>query len=745
MLPLIPLIPLLPLLGFLFCGLAGPFVSRRAVHVAACGAVLVAFLLGLAAVAELAGGLHGYHTGGAIRVDESARRFEIEPWTWQPLAPAGHSGEGFNLAIPFGFQLDPLSAVMLLVVTGVGFLIHLYSVGYMEQDEGVPRFFAYLNLFMAMMLTLVLANNFLVLFIGWEGVGLCSYLLIGFYTDRLFDPRTGMSCSDAGRKAFIVNRVGDLAFLLGVLFLLSQFHTLNFGAIMSAIDAGSASWYGARLLTLVGVLLFAGACGKSAQIPLYVWLPDAMAGPTPVSALIHAATMVTAGVYMLARCSAIYWHSPAAMALVAVVGCATAVFAATMGICQTDIKKVLAYSTVSQLGYMFLGAGVGAFAASIFHLMTHAFFKACLFLGSGSVIHAMGGEQDIRRMGGLKRWMPLTYATFMIATVAIAGIPPLSGFFSKDEILAWALTSRRGSPLLWLAGTIAAGITAFYMFRLGYMTFQGRFRGTAEQEHHLHEAPRTMTFPLQALAVLAIVGGFVGVPKLLSFGADINILEHWLQPVVGYHGAEPPARAASFWAPSPAGADPPPAPHDSHSITARVEAPAAERHASSVEGVVDLAGWAEWGLMVMAIGAAVSGILLARLFYGVEGSPLPQRAAAALGPLYRLVEGKYWVDELYDALVVQPFYRLCRVFTWIDQWIVDGAVNGARHLTIGFSYLSSAFDRWGVDLAVNGVAYAFRGGSWVFRRLQTGVVQSYAAAMIFGTFVLLSLYLILWK
>ena len=551
---------------------------------------------------------------------------------------------------------------------------------------------------------------------------------------------------------------------------------------MDAIDGTSASWYGAGMLATVGVLLFAGACGKSAQIPLFVWLPDAMAGPTPVSALIHAATMVTAGVYMLSRCSAILWHAPAAMAVVAVVGCATALVAATMGICQTDIKKVLAYSTVSQLGYMFLGIGVGAFFASIFHLMTHAFFKACLFLGSGSVIHAMGGEQDIRRMGGLKKWMPVTWLTFFISTLAIAGIPPLAGFFSKDQILGWALTSTRGSVALFVVGVLTAGMTAFYMFRLTWLTFAGSFRGTHEQEHHLHESPRSMTLPLQVLAGLAVVGGLVGVPKMLSFGADINVIQQWLQPVVGYHGVEPPkGPTPSFWAPgegTPAllagvttGRDaaglslentPEQAPHAGTSGSAAAEgeaghgaghgaaAAAGEGHGgahggSSVEGQKHESLAVEWVLLLMTIGIAVAGILLARAFYLQPGSTLPARFASALGPVYRLVLRKYFVDELYDLAIVRPWYLLCRVFAWLDKWIVDGAVNGTRHLTVGLSHVSNGFDRWVVDLAVNGVAWGFRGGSWVLRRMQTGLVQNYAAAMVFGTFFLLSLYLILWK
>jgi len=539
---LIPFIPLLPFAGFAICGLLGGRMSKRAVAIVACGAVLLAFLLAAGAVIDLAsGGAHRYEGRPGYEVGSDPLRFETTVGVWLPSMPmAGEGGVSRHTGsfrIDYGFQLDWLNAIMVLVVTGVGFLIHLYSTGYMAHDEGFARFFTYLNLFMGMMLILVLANNFLLLFVGWEGVGLCSYLLIGFYTDRMFDEKSGMSCSDAGRKAFITNRIGDFAFMIGVLAIIYAFHSVDFSDVMGSINAHSVGLYGSLLMTGVGILLFLGACGKSAQIPLYVWLPDAMAGPTPVSALIHAATMVTAGVYMLARCSALFWHAPSAMMVVAVVGALTAIFAATMGLAQTDIKKVLAYSTVSQLGFMFLGAGVGAFVASIFHLMTHAFFKACLFLGSGSVIHAMGGEQDIRRMGGLKKWMPATYKTFLIATLAIAGIPIFAGFFSKDEILFSALASVRGHWMLWAVGSIAAFCTAFYMFRLVYLTFEGKFRGTHEQEHHLHESPRSMTVPLIVLAGLAIVGGFLGVPKFMTFGKDLNFIEHRLEPIVGYHGA----------------------------------------------------------------------------------------------------------------------------------------------------------------------------------------------------------------
>src|SRR5262244_867015 len=405
--------------------------------------------------------------------------------------------------------VDPLTGVMLLVVTGVGALIHLYSIGYMHDDPGYPRYFAYLNLFVFSMTMLVLAGNFLLLFVFWEAVGLCSYLLIGFWYTR-------PAASQAGKKAFIVNRVGDFGFLLGVMWLWSAVGTLDYNAAFAAIDGVEPS-----TATGIALLLFMGACGKSAQLPLHTWLPDAMEGPTPVSALIHAATMVTAGVYMVSRSHVIFEHAPSALMVVAIIGTLTAFFAATIGIAQTDIKKVLAYSTISQLGYMFMACGVAAFSAGIFHLMTHAFFKACLFLGSGSVIHAVGGEQDMRKMGGLRSKLPKTYWTFLIAALAIAGIPPLAGFFSKDAILAGVFEDRR--YILFGIGLVTAGLTAFYMFRLVSLTFEGRFRGAAEQEHHIHESPASMTVPLIILAFFSIVAGFVGLPAV--FGENGNVLK----------------------------------------------------------------------------------------------------------------------------------------------------------------------------------------------------------------------------
>ncbi len=616
MIDLIWLIPLLPVAGVAINGLFGNRMSRRAVGVVACGTVFGSFLLSVGAVLDLA------------KLPVGERWFETELGTWLPL---GDVGLGEAMRVAWGFALDPLSAVMILVVTGVGFLIHVYATGYMEHEEGFARFFVYMNLFMAMMLTLVLGNNLLVTFVGWEGVGLCSYLLIGFFYDRPFDERTGLSCADAGRKAFLVNRIGDFAFIIGMLYLATAFGTLDYRGVLDQVGSGGASH---GMLVAVGLLLFLGACGKSAQIPLYVWLPDAMAGPTPVSALIHAATMVTAGVYMVTRMSGLYAHTPEAMAIVAAVGTATAVLAALMGICATDIKKVLAYSTVSQLGYMFAAAGVGAFVAAIFHLMTHAFFKALLFLGAGSVIHGLHGEQDITRMGGMRSKMPVTALTFLAAAVAIAGIVPFAGFFSKDEILWGAWSS--GNVWVWGALALAAGITAFYMFRLVFLVFYGGFRGDPHAYEKAHESPRSMTIPLAILAVLSVVGGLVGIPKVLTGGKDVNVFHHWLGPAVAEmgHGGEAGHGAAA--------------------------------HHGAAE---------ELGLMAAALGIALAGIGFAWFVYR-KREGLAEAWAKGWGPVYRLVRNLFWVDEFYELVLLRPFYALSRFFRGFDRWVVDGVVNG---------------------------------------------------------------------
>jgi NADH-quinone oxidoreductase subunit L len=665
MLNLIWLIPLLPIVGVTLNGLFGRRMSRGAVGLVACGVVFASLVIAVGAVWELA------------QLPEGERYHEVSLGAWMPLgnvfAVATHGMVIHqDVTIDWGFALDPLSAVLLLVVTGVGFLIHVYSVGYMEHEHDVARFFVYMNLFMAMMTTLVLASSLVVLFVGWEGVGLCSYLLIGFFYDRPFDERTGLSCADAGRKAFIVNRIGDFAFLIGMLYLVTEYGTLHIRELTHVFqEAHGAGW----LLTAVGILLFVGACGKSAQVPLYVWLPDAMAGPTPVSALIHAATMVTAGVYMVCRMSALYTAAPEAMAIVAVVGALTAIFAATMGVCATDIKKVLAYSTVSQLGYMFAAAGVGAYVAAMFHLMTHAFFKALLFLGAGSVIHGLHGEQDIRRMGGMRGKMPITFVTFGIATLAIAGIPPLAGFFSKDEILAGAWGA--GHTVVWGVLALGALITAFYMTRLTWLVFFGSYRGDAEKWDKAHESPRAMTVPLMILALLSIVGGWIGIPIVMSGwvgGGDWNVFHHWLGPAVATPGGHGEAAHGA------------------------VEHAAAE-HGGGVESL----------LIALAIVIATVGILLALAVYRREG--LAERLARATGPVYRTVRNLYWVDELYELLVIRPFYALSRFFRAFDQRVVDGAVNAS-----------------GIVAELTGQ---------VIKLFQTGRVRNYALTFLLGVVAIL--------
>jgi NADH-quinone oxidoreductase subunit L len=611
------LIPALPFAGAAINGLLLRNRHHGAVTAVGVGFPGLSLVLALLALVEWS---------GSIR----PQAFEQVLWQWT-AGPA---------AFDIGFRLDPLSAVMLFVVTFVGFWIHVYSVGYMGHDAGYRRYFAYLNLFMGAMLLLILGNNYLVLFFGWEGVGLCSYLLIGFYFEEPFPPY-------AGKKAFIVNRIGDFGFLLGLFAIWSTWGTLHFGQLEGAILANPAAAHapyalGLTVAAFVALCLFVGATGKSAQIPLFVWLPDAMAGPTPVSALIHAATMVTAGVYMVVRTNAIYQLAPEISTVVAVVGAATALFAATIGIAQNDIKKVLAYSTVSQLGYMFLAAGVGAYKAAIFHLGTHAFFKACLFLGSGSVIHAMGGEQDIRKMGGLRKHLPATFATFGISTLAIAGIPGLAGFFSKDEILgATFLSHVPASKVLWAVGLATALLTAAYMSRLVFLTFYGEFRGTHEQEHHLHESPRVMTIPLWILAAGAVVAGWVGIPGGMweLFGAHSH---DWLAGLLAPVVAEIPGHAVE-------------AHHASHALEA--------------------------ALIAASIAAALVGIGLAARLWLRRGLGADEAFAARAPRLQRLLEEKWRVDELYDRIVVRPLARLSR-FCWkvVDELIIDGGLNVAAFL-----------------------------------------------------------------
>jgi len=621
--PYLWLLPVLPLAGAAINGFLGRRASKYAVTTIALVFPGLAFALALWIAA-------GFSSASA------PYSFTLAHW----IRAGGFTSD-------FAFYLDQLSLVMLLVVTGVGFLIHVYSVGYMWDDAGYYRFFSYLNLFMFFMLTLVLANNYLLMFIGWEGVGLASYLLIGFWF-------TKDSAASAGKKAFIVNRIGDFGFLIGLFLIIQHFHSLNFTEVFDKIRPIAPETPGAGLLTTIGILLMVGACGKSAQIPLYVWLPDAMEGPTPVSALIHAATMVTAGVYMVARSHVIFERAPIALTVVAIIGTLTALFAATIGITQTDIKRVLAYSTVSQLGYMFMACGVGAFSAGIFHLMTHAFFKGLLFLGAGSVIHAIGGEQDMRKMGGLGTYIPWTALTMGVATLAIAGIWPFAGFWSKDEIL-WK--AYQANWIYWLIGLVTAFITSFYMFRLFFMTFLGDYRGIQVDKHgrvHVahgheehghgepHESPMVMLVPLMILAVLSLVGGLVGIG---------NGFDHFLAPVFGPGEA---VEAAGGTA--------------SHGL--------------------------ELLLMVVSVLVALLGAALAWVLY-VSKPYLPQKIASALGGLYQAVLNKYYVDELYAAVFVKPLVDGSTRILWqgVDRKVIDDSINdaadGARHVSDEVRHMQS--------------------------------------------------------
>jgi len=626
-------IPLIPLAASVFNVFWGERLGKKTAGALACGAVGASLLLALYVFWLLPA------TGS----------FRDLVYTWI---------ESGTFKVNLAFQVDALTAVMILVVTGVGFLIHVYSLGYMGHDDGMVRFFAYLNLFIFFMLVLVMGDNLLLLFVGWEGVGLCSYLLIGFWYQ---DAKNTI----AGNKAFIVNRIGDFGFILGIFLLVTELGrqglwTLDFIALQSHVGMLSPA-----MITAITLLLFVGATGKSAQIPLFVWLPDAMAGPTPVSALIHAATMVTAGVYMTARLHFLFVLAPSTLAVIALVGAATAIFAATVALTQNDIKRVLAYSTVSQLGYMFLAVGVGAFSAAIFHLFTHAFFKACLFLGSGSVIHAMGGEQDMRQMGGLKSHMPKTYWTYVLATISIAGVPFTAGFFSKDLILWQAFSSARGSGWLWLIGWITAGMTAFYMFRQLFMVFHGHCRADDHVKAHLHESPGVMTWPLIILAIGSIFTGWLGAPEYL-WGSR---WDEWLAPIFQVA-------------------------HDVH-------------HGSISTEIY---------LLMLTLIMVGGGILLAYLFYGRESTMPDELASWAGGGPYQILLNKYYVDEIYDALLVRPF-------TACSQW------------------LAQVFDPRVIDGFVNGVASLARGFSLVWREVQTGNVQHYLVGFLAGTLALLAYFL----
>ena len=690
---LIWLIPVLPGVGAALNGAFGVrYFSKQTAALIACGAMGGALLLSLVAFVQLLGAEHREHV------------VELAQWI-PPIALETASGVG-AFEVPWAFRLDPLSGMMSLIVTGIGFLIHVYSVAYMDHEPrgAYARFFCYLNLFCFFMLTLVLGSTFLVMFVGWEGVGLCSYLLIGFWYHK-------KSAADAGKKAFVVNRIGDFGFILGIFLIFFTFGTLDFRAVAEAaagmpVEAGAFG-----VLSLICLLLFVGAVGKSAQIPLYVWLPDAMEGPTPVSALIHAATMVTAGVYMVARNAVLFTHAPEVMLIVAVIGALTALMAATVGLVQTDIKRVLAYSTVSQLGYMFLATGVGAFAAGAFHLMTHAFFKALLFLGSGSVIHAMNEEQDMRRMGAMKAYMPVTFMTMGIGTLAIAGIPPFSGFFSKDEILYLTFLENRW---LWALAAVTAGMTAFYMARLMFMTFWGEYRGPAwggdagreahgdghgHAWHGPHESPKLMTVPLQCLAIGAIVAGLVGVPAALGGGHRIQT---FLEP--------------SFTAEASHGAE------DGHG------------------GGHEASHAVELGLMALSVLIAVGAVALAHRLY-VRRPEESERLAADFAGAHRVLSNKYYVDELYDATAVRGTMSSARGLWAVDRRVVDGAVNGTGWTTRASAWVSHVVDRYVVDGLVNLVGRVCADGSYVFRRVQTGLIQNYAFAALFGVFAFVTLYI----
>jgi len=616
---LVWLVPVLPLIGFLINGLFRRSLPKSLVGIIGSGTVLISFILSLVIFGEVR--------------HEGFQPVVVDLWDFISVD---------KLHISLAFQVDQLSTLFLLIITGVGFLIHLYSTSYMHEEEGphFARFFSYLNLFVFSMLLLVLGANFLILFIGWEGVGLCSYLLIGYWFKNV-------DYGYAARKAFIMNRIGDVGFLIALFMMIAKFGSVDFAEVFGKADTVSVG-----VVTAITLLLFVGATGKSAQIPLYTWLPDAMAGPTPVSALIHAATMVTAGIYMIARSHVLYDLAPVTQHVVAVIGLATAFLAATIALKQNDIKKVLAYSTVSQLGYMFLGLGVGAYDGAVFHVMTHAFFKALLFLGAGSVIHAMGGEQDMRKMGGLKKWMRATHFTFFIACLAISGIPPFSGFFSKDEILAAAYAKN---PIYYVVGVFTALLTAFYMFRLYAMTFRGSFRGTHEQEHHLHESPAAMTIPLWVLMVLAAVAGFVGIPAV--FWPNAHWLGAYLSPVLGEHA---------------------------HGI--------------------ELEKGTEGMLMVVSVVLAVIGVVAAWARFAKKpelGEP------TGFG---KFLAEKWYVDELYNAIIVKPLDLLAQFLTWFDKHVLDWIVNGVGRL----------------------VQY----GSRQLRLLQSGLVGGYVLLMVIGILVL---------
>jgi NADH-quinone oxidoreductase subunit L len=630
---LILLIPLLPFLGFLVNGLGRKHLSKALISVIGCGVILGSFAISLYASLNLDEVAGGRTISGSARIVGNPVLYYFD------FIRAG------SLRIPFAFQIDQLSTLFLLIITGVGFLIHVYSTAYMhgEKTEHFGRYFSYLNLFVFSMLLLVMGANFVIMFIGWEGVGLCSYLLIGYWFKNV-------DYTKAAKKAFVMNRIGDLGFLLAVFWLIAKLGSVNFSDVLTA---GTIDKLSTGDIVGITLLLFLGATGKSAQIPLYTWLPDAMAGPTPVSALIHAATMVTAGIYMIARSNLLFSAAPLTLNVIAIIGAATAFLAATIALRQNDIKKVLAYSTVSQLGYMFLALGCGAYVAAVFHVMTHAFFKALLFLGSGSVIHAVSGNQDIRYMGGLRKKLPVTYTTFLIGCLAIAGIAPFAGFFSKDAILLNAFATNK---ILYAVGLLTAALTAFYMFRLLFITFGGSFRGTEEQAHHIHESPAAMTIPLIVLAILSIIGGFVGIPELFMHGGER--LSEYLSPVV-----------------------------------------------ASKEVTVDHS--TEWILVILTTAIAIAAIAVAWMRYRTYKEEKETTLA-------RTLENKWYVDELYDAIIVKP-------------------LNGLG------AFVNSVIEKGTIDALVNGVGRAVNYGGRQLRLLQSGQVGNYVLLMVISMVILFAL------
>lgn len=691
------LIPLLPAFGAAIMFFFGRKLQKATVSAVCVGTIVLAFVMACCAVWQ--------YSAWSSTPEHFHQPYQTILYTWLGtdtghMNYTTHDGSPAAFQADAGFLLDPLSSIWLLFVTGVGMLIHIYSTGYMAHEGGYYRFFGYLNLFMFSMLTLILANNYVLLFVGWEGVGLCSYLLIGFYFHR-------KSASDAAAKAFIVNRIGDAGFLLGMFFIARYFGSLRFTEVTHIAHSGRFA-IGDPIITAATLLLFVGACGKSAQLPLYIWLPDAMEGPTPVSALIHAATMVTAGVYMVARSNALFVLAPTSMKTVAIVGALTAIFAASIGLVQNDIKRVLAYSTVSQLGYMFLALGVGAFAAGVFHVFTHAFFKALLFLGAGSVIHSMSGEQDMRNMGDLGHRIPTTHRTMFIATLAIAGIFPFAGFFSKDAIL-WETWSREGGAyrFLWYIGYATALMTAFYMFRLMYLTFHGRPRMSHEIEHHIHESPMSMTAPLVVLALCAIVAGWLGWPHSLG-GSDR--FTTFLEPVFAGE-----ARVLQ-----------------EEGRTGQLVAGVEEEHNTG----------REWLLMALSLGAAGLGWGMAWRSYRHADKNYTEPIAAAAPPVYNVLLHKYYVDEAYDTVftgrrklgnVRLGVLGLGDASAWFDTNVVDGAVNAAGWITRLTATISSWWDKWIIDgIGVNGPAILARMLSYPVRLFEWGLVQWYALVMTAG-------------